>query len=308
MIATSNNIDYSLSNLLDDPNCLLDASETLELINLEVVVEKSLRAFVQIGMALRSIRDKRLYRANYTNFHDYCINRWELGRRTSDQLIAAASLIENFERHGSQTVPNSERVCRPLTSLAPEEQLEIWHQAVETAPKKGKVTSNHVAKVVKDYKKQIKERLHGQSLPLRELREQGAEEQKPKNSSSIVKDCESVSDNLDKVNIKTCWDCMYSSSELIKEDPHSFYCDKLGLLDFIEKNGEERASECELWTERSGRKNILTPITVSLKKEEFTLTLQLPIEWQEKMENLANEQDLDVKDWVIQIIGKSLKR
>ncbi len=304
MTVATTDLNYTLSNLSNDPNSL-DATETLELINLEATVEKSLRAFVQIGLALRSIRDKQLYRANYATFEDYCLNRWEISRTSSYQLIAASCLVENFVRRGAQTVPNSERQIRPLTSLAPENQLEVWNLAVESAPE-GKLTSSHVAQVVKDYKKQIKERLHGQSLRVRELREQGAEEQKPKNSS-IVKDCEIVSDNLDKVNIKTCWDCMYSSSELIKEDPHHFYCDQLGLLNFIEKNGEERASECELWTERSGRKNIFTTFTLPRKKEEFTLTLQLPVEWQEKMENLAKEQDLDVTSWVTQILAKVLE-
>ncbi len=306
-VATTTSVDlnYSPETLSNDSNSL-DETETLELINLESKVEKSLRAFLEIGLSLREIRDKRLYRANYATFEDYCINRWEISRGSSYHLIAAASLVENFVYHGIQIVPNSERICRPLTSLAPEKnQLEVWNLAVESAPA-GKVTSSHVAQVVKDYKQQVKERLYGQSLALRELREQGAEEQKTKNSS-IVKDCEIVSDNLDKVNIKTCWDCMYSSSELIKEDPHGFYCDKLGKLNFIEKNGEERANECELWTERNGSKNILTPITVSLKKEEFTLTLQLPIEWREKMENRATEQDLDVTSWVTQILAKVLE-
>ena len=284
MTATTNNIDYSLENLSNDPNSL-DETETLELINLEATVEKSLRTFVEIGLALRSIRDKRLYRANYATFEDYCINRWEISRTSSYQLIAASSLIEHFVRHGAQIVPNSERQIRPLTSLAPEEQLTCWHQAVETAPE-GKITSSHVAQVVRDYKQQIKE------------------SKKCKNSNNILKEGEMV--NLDRVYTKTCWICQYSSGELIKEDPHKFYCYKLGKLNFIEKNGEDRAKDCEFWIERVINKNIFSPRRLP-KKQQLTLTLQLPANWQKKMEKLATEQNLDVTSWVTQILAKVLE-
>ena len=286
-VATTTNLNYTLENFANNPNSSLDASEILELLNLEAKVEKSLKAFVEIGLALRSIRDKRLYRENHSTFEDYCINRWEISMRSSYYLIAAASLVENFVNHGSQNVPNSERICRPLTSLAPEKQLTCWHQAIETAPE-GKITSSHVAQVVRDYKQQIKE------------------SKKCKNNSNLLKEGEMV--NVDRVDTKTCWSCQYSSGELIKEDPHKFYCYKLGKLDFIEKNGEDRAKECEFWTERNGsKKDIFTPITLPLKKEEFTLTLQLPANWQEKMEKLATERDLDVTSWVTQILAKSIR-
>ena len=155
--------------------------------------------------------------------------------------------------------------------MAPEQQLEAWHQAVETAPL-GKITSSHVAQVVRDYKQQIKE------------------SKKCKNSNNILKEGEMV--NLDKVDIKDCWNCLYSSGELIKEDPHKFYCYKLGKLDFIELDGSQRAKDCEFWSERNGsKKDIFTPIT--LHEDEFRLTLQLPVQWQAKMEKLAREQELD---------------
>jgi len=40
-----------------------------------------------------------------------------------------------------------ERQLRPLTQLEPDQQVEAWEEAVETAPN-GKVTAAHVARVV----------------------------------------------------------------------------------------------------------------------------------------------------------------
>jgi len=276
----ANNINYDSSNLSNEPNTL-DATETLELINLEAKVEKSLRSFFEIGQALREIRTKRLYRKDYTTFEDYCLNRWEMSRRTTDQLIAAASTYENFQRHGAQIVPTSERKIRSLTSLPPEKQLEIWNQAVSSAPG-GKITSTHVAQLVQNYKQQSKEN-------------------KNRQNDSMVKDTE-----ITNSEHRSCWNCHYSSSELIKDEPHKFYCYKLGKLDFIEKNASQRAEECELWTEKTVNKDIFSQITLP-EKEYFSLTLQLPTYWQVHMEELAKEQGLDVENWVTQILERMLE-
>jgi hypothetical protein len=73
----------------------LSSSEALELKNLESTVERGLIAFWEIGLALRQIQEKRLYRQNYKTFEEYCISRWEMSRRSAYQLIEAASVYEN---------------------------------------------------------------------------------------------------------------------------------------------------------------------------------------------------------------------
>jgi hypothetical protein len=59
---------------LSAQSTLTDA-EALELSSLEATVERSLKAFWEIGQALRHIRDRRLYRQDFSTFEDYCTNR-----------------------------------------------------------------------------------------------------------------------------------------------------------------------------------------------------------------------------------------
>ena len=129
----------------------LTDAEALELSSLEATVERSLKAFWEIGQALRQIRDRRLYRQDFSTFEDYCTNRWEMSRRWAYQLIEAATVYENV-RHGAQILPANERQVRPLTALPSQEQPRAWAQAVSTAPN-GKLTAFHVARVVEEHQK-----------------------------------------------------------------------------------------------------------------------------------------------------------
>ena len=107
---------------------------------LELKVE---RAFVEAGAALRQLRDKRLYRSTHKNFEDYCRERFNFQRSHSYQLIDAASVVDNLSANGGQVMPTNERQVRPLTKLKPDEQCEVWRQAVEES---GGIPSGRIVK------------------------------------------------------------------------------------------------------------------------------------------------------------------
>jgi hypothetical protein len=46
--------------------------------------------FVEIGLALATIRQRRLYRLEFATFEEYCRARWGFSRRRAYQLIASA--------------------------------------------------------------------------------------------------------------------------------------------------------------------------------------------------------------------------
>jgi hypothetical protein len=273
-----------LTNAQNQTTNSLTEAESLELIGLEATVERGLRAFWEIGQALCKIRDRHLYRENYSTFEEYCLNRWEMCRRSADRLIAAASVYEKFETHGSQILPANERQVRPLTALPPEQQLEAWTQVVSTAPK-GKITSTHVAQVVKEYKLAINSD-HNSS-----------------NKNSLSQS--NKQHTFERQNQRSCWNCYHCSAELIKDQPDSFYCYQFGKLNFIEKDANQRGTECELWAYRCGEsakeKTINQP-----KKETFTLTLQLPAHWQPLMKDAAKTEELVLVDWAIKVLEKAL--
>lgn len=136
----------------------LQPQEKKTLQSLESLIENNLKSFFEVGLALKKIRDSKLYREEYPTFEMYCKERWEFRRAHAYRLIDSAQAVENVS-HGRQK-PTSERQARPLTKLStPELQQEAWKKAIETAPE-GKVTAYHVSRIVsktigEEVKKQV---------------------------------------------------------------------------------------------------------------------------------------------------------
>ena len=112
-------------------NTQLTIVEESRLEQLESTIDRGLKTFVEVGKALLEIRDSRLYRETFGTFEDYCRDRWGMERRQAYRLIDASNAVANVS-HGTQTLPTSERQARPLTSLEPEQQREVWAEVVGT--------------------------------------------------------------------------------------------------------------------------------------------------------------------------------
>ncbi|WP_250126325.1 hypothetical protein [Chroococcidiopsis sp. CCMEE 29] len=110
---------------------------------LEVKVE---RAFYEAALALRELHDRKLYRSTHSRFDHYCRERFGFSQQNADLLIRAARVIDNLKvtTIGCNFLPTSERQVRPLTKLGPDEQREVWQQAVEQAG--NKVPSGRIVK------------------------------------------------------------------------------------------------------------------------------------------------------------------
>lgn len=128
---------------------IVSTEERNELAQHEGVIERGLKTFVDVGNALLAIRDKRLYRQDHGTFEGYCRERWGMERAHAYRLIDSAQVVANLSPIGDK-LPTTESQVRPLTNLEPEQQVEVWQRAVETAPN-GKVTASHVETVKRDY-------------------------------------------------------------------------------------------------------------------------------------------------------------
>lgn len=150
----------------------LTQDEQRDRYRLELGVEQ---AFYQAGKALAQLRERRLYRSTHKTFEAYCKDRFGFTRRHSDYLIAATSVVKNLqqmrtihsqnhldEQHqfnrnsrtiSSQILPTRLEQIKPLASLKPDEQWQVWDKAVETA--NGKVPSG---RIVKEIVEQLKEK------------------------------------------------------------------------------------------------------------------------------------------------------
>ena len=106
-----------------EPDRRLTPDEAAELAQHERLIAQGLRAFVEVGLALCDVRDRRLYRATHQTFEDYCRDRWGIGRAHAYRLVAAAEVAEEMSPHGD--TPTTEAQARALQRLTPPERAEV---------------------------------------------------------------------------------------------------------------------------------------------------------------------------------------
>ncbi len=103
-------------------------------------------------MALKEIRDQRLYRQHFETFEEYCIRRWELSRPRAYALCAASEVVDGLSPIGDiRLLPENEAQARPLTRLkAAEHRQRAWEMAVSTATaEKRRVTARDTEDAVR---------------------------------------------------------------------------------------------------------------------------------------------------------------
>jgi hypothetical protein len=123
----------------------LAPDEQGDLARCEAAIGNGIRAFIAAGAALREIRDRRLYRAAFGTFEEYCQNRWGIGRAHAYRMIEAAMVAENVSPIGD--IPANIEQTRALAGLEPDQQRVGFRRSIETAPN-GKLTGEHVRRVV----------------------------------------------------------------------------------------------------------------------------------------------------------------
>lgn len=147
----------------------LSVSDRQRFAALETKISDGLKSFVEVGSALREIRDTALYRATHETFEAYCQDRWKISRPRAYQLIDGAEVVEEVSDSTLSTivdkaehpeisvddstsqVPN-EGQARELSRAPKGQRKAAWKKAVASAPKdkkgKPKVTAVQVRKVV----------------------------------------------------------------------------------------------------------------------------------------------------------------
>jgi hypothetical protein len=84
----------------------------------ERTIARGLRSFLDVGMALKEIRDRRLYRQQYSTFEEYCARRWDFSRPRAYELCAASEVIADLSAIADiRLLPENEAQARPLTRL-----------------------------------------------------------------------------------------------------------------------------------------------------------------------------------------------
>lgn len=128
---------------------VLNKDELNELERCEVVIKQGLQTFVEVGQALLTIRDKRLYRSGFRTFEEYCDVKWEIGKAYAFRLIGAAEVISNLSPRGD-ILPKNEKEARSLAGLEPEIQQEAWAAIVHQHG--DKITASKVKEIADQFK------------------------------------------------------------------------------------------------------------------------------------------------------------
>jgi hypothetical protein len=127
----------------------LDAGEQLHREKCEHVIRNGLATFLEVGQALATIRNKRLYRDFFTTFEDYCRQKWEISKSHANRMIEAAVVVSILTPIGAK--PSSESQIRPLVGLAPQKIPDAWNRAKELAGS-GEITAKVVRQAAEEFK------------------------------------------------------------------------------------------------------------------------------------------------------------
>lgn len=130
---------------------------TRSLSELEIIIERGLNTFVEVGQALLEIRAGRLYHeAGYTSFDDYCRERWGFSRIHAHRQIEAAQVAGLLPIGNT---PANEAQARELTPLLKADEAEVVTVWRELKAEHGEnVTARLVRQVVTNRLETIKRR------------------------------------------------------------------------------------------------------------------------------------------------------
>jgi phage N-6-adenine-methyltransferase len=102
------------------------------LTELENRIQAGIETFVDVGLCLLEIRDRRLYREKgYTRFEDYCREQWGWSSRHVNRNIEAAKTAEIMRPIGLIQTESQARELVPLVKADEQEAVKVWQELKE---------------------------------------------------------------------------------------------------------------------------------------------------------------------------------
>lgn len=114
--------------------------------NCESTIRRGLESFIEVGQAILTIRDQRLYRETHNTFEDYCREVLDMSARRAYQLVDSAGVAMNLSNANncsqavgtSNHLPVNEAQARVLAALKPDLQRKVLAAAEAVAATSGK--------------------------------------------------------------------------------------------------------------------------------------------------------------------------
>jgi len=103
--------------------------------------------FLAVGLALKEIKDSRLYRETHSSFEAFCMARFDFGKTYGYRLIKSAEVVEELKKVvpiGTTSLLTSETHVRELAKVVPADRVKVLKLATEKATKAGKKPLNSI--------------------------------------------------------------------------------------------------------------------------------------------------------------------
>jgi hypothetical protein len=135
-----------------NPEKVADPKDLQLLQENEAVISKAQSSFLEIGKALKTIRDQKLFAGTeYADFEAYCLKKWAYSLSYANRLIAASDCYELLKEKLSpkgKALPSNEYQLRALTGLPETKWVKTWKKVLKHADGKS-ITGEMVEAVVK---------------------------------------------------------------------------------------------------------------------------------------------------------------
>jgi hypothetical protein len=108
----------------------LSPRETALLNECEETIAAGLTTFIEVGGALLTINEGRLYRRDFATFDEYCTARWQIGRAYAYRLMDAVRALLTIG-DTDLPLPTNEAQARELARVPEHLRTEVWQRAHE---------------------------------------------------------------------------------------------------------------------------------------------------------------------------------
>lgn len=155
---------------------------------IEAEVERALVRYLGLGTALADIKAGKLYLKTHSTWDAYVKERFGLERSHSYRLIEAAGAVRNLQERGlERPLPLNERQARPLVPLSPEQQVQVWSEAITMSPN-GRPTSILVTRLAGKFRPDMNlDRLKDNLMGCSSFPDRSPDEQRHEASSTAKK-------------------------------------------------------------------------------------------------------------------------
>jgi hypothetical protein len=118
---------------LDDQDDQLTDDELAQLREAEARIQRGLSGFLDMGLALGTIRERRLFRATHGSWEGYLLDRWKMTADYSQKLITAVKIVSELRDAGIVVMPVREVHARRLNLVDPTDRPKVWEAALAEA-------------------------------------------------------------------------------------------------------------------------------------------------------------------------------